>query len=225
MPTFRDQGVILKRSAAREADKIFHIYTQKHGKLIALAKGSRRIKSKLAGHLEPAMLSDLFIARGKRIDRLAGADLINSYAETRNSLPAMALVNYFLEVVDSLCEPEEPDEKIFDLIILALDETERFVLADKIKKEKFLKLIIWFGVKLLDILGLSADRESLSIDARSRLVFKKIREKENIDDLIKARIEIGELLEWHKLITEVLNRYLNRDLKSEKFLTKFLIEK
>lgn len=225
MPTFRDQGIILARSASGEADKVFYIYSRQHGKLIAIAKGSRKIKSKLAGHLEPAMLSDLLIARGKKMDRLAGADLIKSRVSLRESLPSLSLACYFLELTDSLCQPEEPELRIFEHLNLVLDEIDSRIEQDKITKESFLKLLIWYKVKILDILGLSVDRESLSIDDRSRLVFKKIREKKEICDFLKAKVALKELLEWNKLISEVVNYHLEKELKSEKFLAKFLVEK
>ncbi len=49
---YRTQGIILKKEDRGEADRLFTIYTKDFGKLELLAKGERKIKSKLRGGLE-----------------------------------------------------------------------------------------------------------------------------------------------------------------------------
>ncbi len=49
---YQCSGFILKKKNIREADQIFTIYTKEFGKLKFLAKGSRKIKSKLRGGLK-----------------------------------------------------------------------------------------------------------------------------------------------------------------------------
>ena len=68
MGTYKTRGIIIKRSNYSEADRILTIYTEKLGKIRVNAKGIRKIKSKLAGSLEPFCLTDFVIAEGRNLD-------------------------------------------------------------------------------------------------------------------------------------------------------------
>ena len=71
--TYQDKAITLKRIDIKEADRLFVFYTKEHGKVEAVARGVKKINSKMAGHLEPLGIVDLMIARGKSIDQVAGA--------------------------------------------------------------------------------------------------------------------------------------------------------
>ena len=51
MPTYRATGVVLKRTDLGEADRIVTFISAEHGKLKGVARGVRRIGSRMAGHL------------------------------------------------------------------------------------------------------------------------------------------------------------------------------
>lgn len=79
MHYYKTLGIILKSEPYREADRVYTIYTKRYGKIRAMAKGVRKIKSKLAGHLEPFSLTNLMIVKGKMIDKIISARLIESF--------------------------------------------------------------------------------------------------------------------------------------------------
>jgi DNA repair protein RecO (recombination protein O) len=97
------------------------LYTETRGKVTVLAKGSRRGKSKMAPHLASFGVVDVMIAKGRLIDRLAGAALVRPYRETRGSLARTALAQSFLLAVDALVKRDLPDVRTFRLITEALD--------------------------------------------------------------------------------------------------------
>ena len=47
---------VLKREDVFEADRLYHLYAEDFGKIRATAGGVRKIRAKLAGHLEPFSL-------------------------------------------------------------------------------------------------------------------------------------------------------------------------
>jgi len=47
------QAIVLDREPANEIDNRFHIYAKGYGKIVARGKSTRKITSKLSGHLEP----------------------------------------------------------------------------------------------------------------------------------------------------------------------------
>ena len=71
--TFRTQAIPLGKRVVRETDRMYSVFTQDRGKVELLAKGSRKILSKLAGEMEQIGILDLFIVHGRAFDRLAGA--------------------------------------------------------------------------------------------------------------------------------------------------------
>ncbi|MDD5191431.1 MAG: DNA repair protein RecO, partial [Dehalococcoidales bacterium] len=62
---YRTSGVIIRKTKLGEADRILTIYTPDLGKMDAVAKGVRRPKSKMAGHLELLTYSQINLARGR----------------------------------------------------------------------------------------------------------------------------------------------------------------
>ena len=50
--TYKTEGVVIRQIPLGEADRILTLYTPDMGKIRAVAKGVRRTKSKLGGHLE-----------------------------------------------------------------------------------------------------------------------------------------------------------------------------
>lgn len=80
MPVYRDEGVVLRTVKLGEADRIITLLTRGHGKVRAVAKGVRRVKSRFGGRLEPFMRADLLIAEGRSLDVVSQAASISAYA-------------------------------------------------------------------------------------------------------------------------------------------------
>ncbi|HSD12623.1 MAG TPA: DNA repair protein RecO, partial [Patescibacteria group bacterium] len=116
MATYRDKGIVLRTRTLRDADRHYAIFTERHGKVLILAKGSRRGKSKMAPHLGSFGVVDLMIAKGRVIDRLAGADLVRPYRTLMDSLEKTALAQGVLLTVDAMTKRELPEERVFALL-------------------------------------------------------------------------------------------------------------
>lgn len=59
------RGIVLSRTNFGEADRILTILTPDHGRIRAIAKGVRKIKSKLAGGIELFSISQITFIQGK----------------------------------------------------------------------------------------------------------------------------------------------------------------
>jgi len=155
MPTYRDRGVVLKTRPIRDADRHYTIFTENHGKILVLAKGSRRGRSKMSPHLASFGVVDLMIARGRVIDRLAGAGLVRSFDRVLSALAAASVAQSFLLTVDALTKRELPEERVFRLIhelLAALDG------SDDGRPRSDAGLLFGSAVlKLLDILGFAPE--------------------------------------------------------------------
>lgn len=112
--TYKSEAIILKRWDYKEQDRMVRVLTRDFGKLTCRAISARKIESKLAGHLEPFIHSDLFFARSKTIDIVAGSNTISSNATLRQSLPHYAAAGYFTDIVDRWVQERDNDPALFD---------------------------------------------------------------------------------------------------------------
>lgn len=151
MPTYRDKGFVLKARGLRDADRHYAIFTQYHGKIVVLAKGSRKGSSKLSPHLGSFGMVDVMIARGKVIDRLAGASIVVQRGRIMESLEKMSLLQGFLVAVDALTKRDLPDERVFALI----DELQRTLVETDVVSAGPGRSILFDAAcaRLLDLLG------------------------------------------------------------------------
>ena len=76
MPLYNDEAVVLKTFPLGEADRVIVMLTKKHGKVRAVAKGVRRLKSRFGGRLEPFMRVNALFATGKTFDVISQAVII-----------------------------------------------------------------------------------------------------------------------------------------------------
>ncbi len=156
MATYRDRGIVLKTKTVRDADRHYTIFTEQHGKIVVLAKGSRRARSKLSPHLGGFGVIDLMIAKGRIIDRLAGAMLARPSKTVLGSLAKTSLAQSFLLAVDALTKRELPEERIFHLLddfLAALDAVE----PDQGRRGALFDAA---AIQLLDILGFGLELRS-----------------------------------------------------------------
>jgi len=157
--TFNDLAITIKRTDIKESDRLFVFYTRGHGRVDAIARGVKKINSKMAGHLEPFGIVQLMIARGKTTNQVAGAARQKDFASIKDDLLKIYLTDFALEVVEALTKPEHPDKNIYDLLfdfLILLDNT----ILDKKNKAQLLLLAHIFSFKLLGYLGFSMDLQS-----------------------------------------------------------------
>jgi len=113
---YRTLGFILKKTDRGEADRVFTIYTRDFGKLELLAKGERKIASKLRGGLELFFLSEVEFIQGKNYKTLTDAILIDNFKNLRKDLKILGVLYKISEVFDALIKEAEPDDKIWNLL-------------------------------------------------------------------------------------------------------------
>ena len=103
------EAIVLRSSPIGEADRLLTVLTPWMGKLRITARGVRRTKSKLGGHLEPLTRSTLTIARGQNLDTATGADAREMFSALKENLPRLSAALYLTELVDSLNPLESPN--------------------------------------------------------------------------------------------------------------------
>jgi DNA repair protein RecO (recombination protein O) len=144
--SFRVEAVILRHADWGEADRLITLYTRERGKVRAIAKGARRIRSRKAGHLEPFTHVTLQLAKGRDLLILTQADTLESYLPLGTDLVKTGYASYAVELLDRFTyEDENENNVIFRLLIEILS---------RIASEADPWLAIrYYEVRLLDSLG------------------------------------------------------------------------
>jgi DNA repair protein RecO (recombination protein O) len=117
---YRTEVIVLGRTDFSEADRIFTVYTPKHGKLRVIGKGVRRPNSRLGPHLEYFSRSQLLLARGRELDVVTGAETVDSHVELRTNLDALGHASHMAELLNRLTEDRQEQERAYDLLAKSL---------------------------------------------------------------------------------------------------------
>lgn len=121
---YKLEGVILRRRNLGEADTIFTVFSDRLGKFDAVARGVRKARSRMRGHLEPLTRTSLMLARGRTLDVFTQAETITPYRAIREDLERMALALYCAELVDRLTIDHAEAPGVYELLLDVLDALE-----------------------------------------------------------------------------------------------------
>ena len=110
---YQTAAIIIKKTKLGEADRILTMYTPGLGKIQGVAKGVRRPKSKLSGHLELLTYSQVTLALGHNLDTITGSQSINSFTPLKTDLWLTSYGLYVIELVNQFTAEHVVDEKLF----------------------------------------------------------------------------------------------------------------
>jgi DNA repair protein RecO (recombination protein O) len=113
----KTQAVVLRSIRYGEADRILHLYSATRGKIGAIAKGSRRPKSRFGGRLEPFFRLDLVLYEGRgELLTVTGASTVDGYGRLRSNGGALMAAGRGCDAVLRLFGEGEPNEPAYNLL-------------------------------------------------------------------------------------------------------------
>ncbi|MBW8010335.1 MAG: DNA repair protein RecO [Chloroflexi bacterium] len=143
--SFRVEAVILKHSDFGEADRLLSIFTRQRGKLRAIAKGARKMRSRKAGHIEPFTHVSLQLATGRNLYIVTQAEAIDTFSSLREDLVRVGYASYVVEILDKFTYDEEENAPLFRLLIKTLS---------RLSQDHEPELVVrYYDIRLLDLLG------------------------------------------------------------------------
>ncbi len=144
---YRTEAVILRRSDYGEADRILTLFTPSYGKLRVIAKGTRKTKSRLAGHLELFMRVQVLLATGRNLDIVTQAQIVEPYKQLHDDLPRLSYAYYVSELLDKLTGDQEENRPAYDLLVATLAALDRSVVPDLVTRYYELHLLGFLGYR------------------------------------------------------------------------------
>jgi DNA repair protein RecO len=164
----RTHAIVLTRTDYGEADRILTVLTPNAGKLSLMAKGARKIKSKLAGGIELFSTSEIVYIPGKgSVATLISSRLIHHYGRIVRDISRTMLGYELIKLLHSVTE-DEPESDYYGLL-----ESTFSVLNDESISVDFIRM--WFSAQLLRLAGhtpnMQTDTSGAKLDADEKYEF------------------------------------------------------
>jgi DNA repair protein RecO (recombination protein O) len=137
--------VVLRHTDWGEADRLLVLYSREAGKLRAVAKGVRKLRSRKAGHLEPFTRVMLMLARGRDFWIVTQAETVDAYLPVREDLVRTGYAAYVIELLDRFTFEEGANRGLYQLLTDTLERVS--MLPDPFVAVRY------YEIRLLDLLG------------------------------------------------------------------------
>ena len=115
-------AIILRGASYGEGNRIFTFYGREQGKFSAVARGVRKQKSKLKGHLQLGNRCTLQLVKGRGLDTVSSALATETFPANREKADRYFYMSYFLELFNDFVPEGVPDEELFDLLFSVLHQ-------------------------------------------------------------------------------------------------------
>lgn len=208
--TNKDRAFVLRSYPYGEADRVVVFFTENFGIVRGIAKGSRKLKSRIGGALEQMTLVNLrFVEKpGRELVVVTGCESIRSLFGSATDLDAAAAAGVISELTLEFHPERDPNPSQFRLLELA----QKSLLA-KINPLLVMHYVELFTLKLAGVLPPadrfhpSAARELMSTLLRTNL----------IDDPL-PKINEESLQRLGKFLRKQITSALGKTLKAYSFL-------
>jgi len=143
----KTQAFVLRKYKFRETSLLVHLYTKDFGKVKAICKGVRQLKSRKLSHFEPPILLEVQIydKPNRELQLLSDSYLLSFFSHIKGSLDLYLRSQYILELVENFTQGHLKNETLFCLIHAYLNG---------LKDENFESFTVAFSLKFLKILGI-----------------------------------------------------------------------
>lgn len=148
---FNVEAIQLKVYPYGESDQIINLFTREYGLLKAIAKGSRKPRSKLSGLIAPLRINQIQLIRGRNLHRLIQAQTSRSLIGIQDDYDRLMSGLAITEMLGYFCQEEDAQTELFE----ALGNT----LSSLAKSDIPLDIFLWFLLYLLENQGYYSDWE------------------------------------------------------------------
>lgn len=118
----KTSGMVLRTVDFSETSKIVTLFTRDFGKLGAMAKGGRRLKSGFQLALDSFSVCDIGLIRKSSadLDLLTEAVLVERFTGLQSNLSALYAAYYLAEILDGFLQTDDPHPGLYDITLASL---------------------------------------------------------------------------------------------------------
>lgn len=156
MANYRAQAINLKSYNLGESDKIMVMYSREYGLIKCVAKGVKKPSSSMGGRMQLLVANNLLLAKGKNLDIVCQAEVVDSFSNIRNDMTKLIYSFYCAELINIFgMENDHNCKEIYDTTFEALKNISMFS-----SLEEILWTIIRFKLKLMQAVGYAVELDN-----------------------------------------------------------------
>ena len=156
----RTDAVVLRRLHYGETSQIVTLFTREKGKLAVMAKGARRPKSRFGASLEPATYAQVvfYYKPTRSLQTLSESALAEPLLGVPRRLDKIGAALRIVELVDALVQDEDPQPRLFNLLVEVLRRLSR-------AEVRVGNVLPYFQLRLAGVLGFRPAVERAAVEA------------------------------------------------------------
>jgi DNA repair protein RecO len=157
MALIKTEAVVLKTINYRDRSKIVTLYTQSHGKIKAVAKGVRDVKTRWGGVLQPMAYinAHIYYKENRGLQLISGAEYLTVFHDIYDNTDKMNIGFRLIELLDKTTAENHEIDGLFELLTSTLN-----YLNDATKN--FVNLLFNFEFRLAKLLGFGINLDILN---------------------------------------------------------------
>lgn len=178
------QGIVLRETNYKEADKILTVLTRDLGKRTVKARGCRRKNSKLTAASQLLVYSEMTLSERGEFTTLTEADPLEQFWSVRQDLEDLALASYFAEVTEATAQEGEAAPELLSLLLNSL------YALDTLKKPRALVKAA-FELKLLCLTGYAPMLEGCAVCGAQEPAGARLHLSQGVLHCARCRGQVG----------------------------------
>lgn len=116
----KTEGLVLRETEYKDADKLLTVLTRDRGQLTLRARGVRSRSSKLKSGCQLLAFSEFTVFENRGYMTINEAVPIELFMPLRDDLELLSLGSYFAQVAETLSQEDEPDYQLVSLTLNSL---------------------------------------------------------------------------------------------------------
>jgi len=146
VPSYTDEGIVLRRVDYGETDRILTVLTLDHGKIGVMARGARRPTSALGPRTDLFSRSRMQLAAGRGELEVLTQAVPLTITPAAGDARSVACAALCAELVDRVLESNHAEPELYGLLAAALTDC-----ADRTRDPRV--AVVWFARRMIDRLG------------------------------------------------------------------------
>ncbi len=122
---FTTEGLVLRETEYRDADKLLTVLTKDRGQLTLRARGVRSRSSKLKSGCQLLAYSEFTVFAGRNSMTVDEAVPMMLFLPLREDIELLSLASYFAQAAEVLSQEDSPSPELLGLCLYALHALER----------------------------------------------------------------------------------------------------
>ncbi len=156
---YKTDAINLKSYDFGESDKIIMMYSKDKGLIKCMAKGSKKPNGKLGGRMDMFVANNLLLTKGKSMDSVAQAEILNSFFRIRESSDKIFYSMYCAETVKNFGEENDAESnEIYNLLYGVLAR-----ISECSSEVEIQLAVIRFQLKIMTVFGYAPEFDTCNI--------------------------------------------------------------